>query len=130
MAEGPPVVAIINSSPDTVDLLRHVLEQAGFVVVSSQAYEIRGGHVDLQQLVQVHEPRVIVYDISPPYDRNWRFFEHIRQSPLLRGCRFVVTSTNPERLREMVHPQETVYEIIGKPFDLGLIVRAVQDAAL
>ena len=37
--ERPPVVAIFNTSPDTVEMLRIVLEQAGFVVMGLYTYD-------------------------------------------------------------------------------------------
>ena len=39
-------VAIINTSPDTVDLLRQVLQRAGFLVVSCYTFDIRDGRLD------------------------------------------------------------------------------------
>ena len=39
------VVAIINTSPDTVALLSNLLERAGFVVVSTFTHSLRDGHV-------------------------------------------------------------------------------------
>jgi hypothetical protein len=31
------------------------------------------GDLDLIDFVNHHTPAVILYDISPPYDANWRF---------------------------------------------------------
>ena len=38
---SPPVVAVINTSPDIVDMLRVTLEHAGYVVVTALTYDIR-----------------------------------------------------------------------------------------
>jgi response regulator RpfG family c-di-GMP phosphodiesterase len=125
----PPCVAVFNSSDDIVELLRILLEQAGFAVVSGHIDEIKKGKIDLQTFVQQHDPRVIVYDISPPYDRNWTFLEHLRARPPLEGRQFVLTTTNVKWVRECVGPSEHVYEIVGKPLDLDQIVGAVKEAS-
>ena len=61
------VVAIINTSPDTIGLLADLLERAGFLVVTTYTHHIRDGSIDLEAFLRTHRPRVIVYDIAPPY---------------------------------------------------------------
>lgn len=125
----PDCVAVFNTSDDVVELLRMVIEQAGFVVVTGHIDDIKRGKLDLQTFVAQHDPKVIVYDIAPPYDRTWVFLEHLRSQPPLKGRQFVLTTTNLARVREAVGPAENVYEIVGKPFDLDIIVRAVKEAS-
>lgn len=125
---APYVAAIINTSPDVVDMLRVVLEQAGIVVVSAFTHEIRDGHVDLERLLSQHKPNVIVYDIAPPYAANWQLYQHLSESPSMQQCQVVLTSTNPARVTELSGEDRRVYEIVGKPFDLDVIVRAVKEA--
>jgi DNA-binding NtrC family response regulator len=124
----PPVVAVINSTPDIVDMLRVTLEQAGFVVVTTQTHEIRDGHVEVEQFIGQHDPRVIVYDVAPPYEPNWQLFQHLAAMPVMQGRQFVVTSTNRRHVEGLAAPQHHVYEIVGKPFDLGQLVQAVKEA--
>lgn len=122
------VALVINTSPDTVEMLRIVLEQADFTVLSGYTYEISSGHVNLESMLRMHSPNVVVYDIAPPYDRNWDLFQHLQRS-VLKACPIVLTSTNPARLKEMVGANGTVYEIVGKPYDLDKIVQAAKAAA-
>lgn len=124
---GPPVVAIFNTSPDTIEMLRLVLEPVGYVVTGAYTYEVRDGEIDVEAMVKQHQPRMIIYDIAPPYDRNWRLFEHISRMPALKGISFLVTTTNQRQVREFAGPDKEIYEIVGKPYDLGLIVQAVKD---
>lgn len=121
-------VAVINSTPDIVDILRIALEQAGMVVVSALTHEIREGAIDIEQFVKQHDPRVIVYDIAPPYEPNWHLFQHVAAMPAMSGRQFVVTSTNARHVESFAGPQQHIYEILGKPFDLGQVVQAVKEA--
>ena len=123
----PPVVAVFNTSPDTVEMLRIVLEQAGFVVMGLYTYEARDGRIDIGNVFDQHEPDVVIYDIAPPYEKNWREFQHMCSMPALANRKFVLTTTNERRLREAVTENlPTMFEIVGKPYDLGLIVEQVK----
>lgn len=128
MSDSPPVVAVFNTSPDTVNLLRIVFEAAGFVVVSAFTYDIRDGHVDLLAFMTEHCPDVVVYDIAPPYDANWRLFQHLKASAALRNSQCVLTSTNAALVQKMIGSESLVYEFVGKPYDLNNILRAAQEA--
>jgi CheY-like chemotaxis protein len=122
-------VAVLNTSDDIVELLRIVFEQAGFVVISAYVDAIKRGDIDLERIVRQHRPSVILYDVTPPYDRQWTFMNHLRTLPLLRDVPFVLTSTNPARVREIVGTDAMIFEIVGKPYDLDQILNAVRSAA-
>lgn len=131
MAQGaaPAVVAVINTSPDIVDLLRGVLEPTGMVVVSTLTHDIREGKVDIARFLEQHNPSVVVYDIAPPYFGNWQLFQHMCRMPQMQSRQFVITSTNPAHVQELAGSHQAIYEVIGKPFDLDQITRAVKEAA-
>ena len=117
-------MAIFNTSPDTVDLLRIVLEQAGFVVFGAYSYDMRDGKIDITDMVKQHQPDLIIYDVAPPYDRNWRLFQHLCSMPALKGMNFLITTTNVRHVREVAGEGPELFEIVGKPYDLGKIVDA------
>ena len=122
-----PVAAIINTSPDTIDLLKDVLERAGFLVVTGYTHDIRDGRLDIEAFLRTHRPGVIVYDVAPPYQRSWDFLQHLRTTAL-NGYRFVITTTNQAQVEALVNRDEKVYEVIGTPEDLDAIVRATKEA--
>jgi DNA-binding NtrC family response regulator len=126
---GPPTVAILNTNDDTVEMLRLAVESEGMVAVSAHVDDIRRGQFDFGAFLQEHNPEVVIYDIPPPYDRSWLFLEHMRSLPSMEGRKLVLTSTNPARVQQVVQrATEPILEIIGKPYDLQLIVNAVKQA--
>jgi DNA-binding response OmpR family regulator len=124
----PPVVAVINSSHELVELLKVSLEQAGLLVVTLLSHQIRDGSVDLVAFMRAHTPRVIVYDVAPPYEADWALFQHVRGIDTIKHCVYVLTSPNAEQVHRLVGRDQQVYEIIGKPHDIGEFVGAVLQA--
>jgi CheY-like chemotaxis protein len=127
MASNSHVVAVFNTSEDTTDLLRIVLENAGFVVVTAFTNLLRDGRTDLEGFLRQHRPAVIVYDIAVPYEHNWRLYEHMRSTPACETIKFVLTTTNVRHVRALAG-DNVLHEIVGKPYDLDEIVRAVAEA--
>jgi CheY-like chemotaxis protein len=129
MTEGPTTVAIVNTSPDTVEMLRETFFRAGFMVVSCYTHDVRDGKIDFEAFMRQHKPRVIVYDIAPPYERNYRLFEHMRTMPVCEGCQFVLTSTNPVHVVRLAGRDEQVYEIVDRAEDLMRLTQVVKEAS-
>lgn len=125
---GPAVVAIFNSSPDAIALLSAPLREAGFTVVTALIHELRERRVDLDHFLRTHRPHVVVFDVGPPYGLNWRLLDRLREMPSAKGVRFIVTSVNPQRAEELSRGEQTIYEVIGKPYDLKQIADAVAEA--
>ncbi|HTI43373.1 MAG TPA: hypothetical protein VL693_16215 [Vicinamibacterales bacterium] len=122
-----PVVAVINTNPDLVELLKARLETAGFVVLILHIAEIRQG-LDLSAVLEAHQPSVVVFDVVMPYDRNYRFLQHLRETSL-KGYRFVLTTPNAVALVKIVGRDEKVYEVLDDSADIDAIVQAVREAA-
>lgn len=123
------MAAVLNTSADVVDLLRRSLEQAGIVTVTGFTHEIRDGAIDFDAFIGQHNPDLIVYDIAPPYDANWRLFQHLSRRPVATGRQFVLTATNAAHVEKLVAGDQRVYEVVGKPEDLDRIARAVKEAS-
>ena len=89
--------------------------------------DVKKGEIDLIDFINHHTPAVVVYDISPPYDANWRFLRLVRSSEPMQRRQFVITTTNKPVLERLVGDNEAL-EIIGKPYDLRRVVDAVRAA--
>jgi CheY-like chemotaxis protein len=129
MKDEPVVVAIVNTNPDLVRLLRVALNDAGFVVFVLHIVEIEEGTAEIDSFLRQHKPRVIVYDVAPPFEQNWRFLQHLRMATDFGRLQFVLTSMNLRRLQQLVGLDEQVYEIVGEPDEIAEVVRAVKEAA-
>jgi DNA-binding NtrC family response regulator len=129
MTSKATVVAVFNSSDDMVELLRVLFERHGFVVVTGHLSAIRKGELDLAAFVGQHRPDVVVYDVVPPYDRQWRFLDHLRETSPLNAIPFVLTSSNAKATRELASTDEQIIEVLGRPFEFDALVAAVKRAA-
>ena len=125
----PVVVAILNSNDEIVELMRVLIEQAGFIVVHGHIHDVKRGRLDLMNFIRQHDPSVIVYDLIPPYDRSWNFFRSVQTADYMKGRQFVLTSVNADRAREVMGKSAMVHEIVGKPLDLDEVLRAIKEAS-
>ena len=121
-------VAILNSSDDVVEMLRSLLEHAGFNTVAGHVPEFKRGEQDLIAFLETHNPDVIIYDIAPPYLENWTFLKLILQTEAAAGRKFVLTTANERLLRDVAGADIEVFEIAEKPDNLNAILNAVKRA--
>ena len=128
MPKTVPSIVVLNSSQDTIDLLKVVLEEQGYGVASAHVASVKSGEVDLLEFVDAHSPDVIVYDVALPYEENWKFLRLLQSSEPLKHIRWVITTTHKKHLQDLVHDCGEVYEVVGKPYDLAQIVGAIRNA--
>ena len=121
-------VVLFNSNRDAVAPLARLLESAGFDVVSALIPQVIDGRCDANGIMERHDPAVVVYDIGPPYEKNWEIFQICRATSM-RDRRFVITSANPAQVQRLAGRDERIYEIVDEPWDLDNIVHAVKEAA-
>ena len=91
---------------------------------------MKKGIINFSDFLAKHNPAVVIFDISPPYRENWRFFETMRDSLEMKSRGIVLTTTNKKRLDEIVGDNSDAIEIVGKPYDLQEISDAIENALL
>jgi two-component SAPR family response regulator len=81
----------------------------------------------LKEMLLEFKPDAILYDVSIPYDENWKFFRKISNFEEAKNIKFILTSTNKRNLEKIVGPTNSI-EILGKPFDLEELAKAIKIA--
>lgn len=120
-----PVVAVVNGAEDIVETMKEVLEDEGFNVVGMLISEIKRGRADLVEFMRVHNPLVVVYDVPPPYEESMTFLKLLKDTRALEDRCILLTTTNKRALLQVTGTKAEV-EILGKPFDLAQLVKAVK----
>src|SRR6185295_3336200 len=91
---GRPVVAVFNASQDTVDMLIAFFEQYGYEAVGEPWPAREPLDVDtVRAFVARHQPDVIVFDISFPYDHNWQRCREFHDAHDIQKIPVVLTTT-------------------------------------
>jgi hypothetical protein len=121
-----PLVAIINTALESIELLEELLADEDMDTVSAYVFEFKRGERDLRAFFEEHRPDVVVFDIAIPYVENWRYFQdHVLKLNVLPEQCFVLTTTNRTVLEMLVGPT-SVCELVGRPYDLDAIVTAIK----
>jgi DNA-binding response OmpR family regulator len=123
-----PLIYVVNSNLDTLDLLQVFFEQNGFAMAGCLASAIRRQDIDLRSECEQLRPIALIYDVGPPYDREWQFLRELLQSGICSDIPLIVTTTNEERLRRSVGTDEPILELFTKPYDMRLLIEAVTRA--
>lgn len=124
-----PVVALFNANDDTVEMVQRMLATTDVECLAGCHFaDLKKGNIDFGQFLAAHEPRVVIFDISPPYKQNWAFFKTLRDNSAMKGRGMVLTTTNKNRLDEVAGSDSDAFEIVGKPYDLNQITAAIMGA--
>jgi hypothetical protein len=120
-AEG--IVALFNASDDTIDMVLKLLTESGSdqTLIWCHFTDLKKGIVDFGKYMDKHNPEVVIVDLSPPYDENWRFFKTMRDAETMKGRGMVLTTTNKNRLDEVLGEDSHALEVVGRPKDLRQI---------
>jgi DNA-binding response OmpR family regulator len=121
-----PVVAVINTSAEILELLQEFLSDEGYDVVPAYTVDFKRGERDFHTFVAEYRPQAVLWDISIPYMENWAYFrDTILGSGVLPERCFVCSTVNRTVLEMLVGPTSTI-ELIGRPFDLDVIGKRIR----
>lgn len=123
-----PTVFVLDSSPETVELLCAALEDAGLRTAGVSEAEVRLNQANFEALVRVHQPAAIVFDIPAAAPDEWAFFAHVRRTPPCRDIPLVLTTSETSPLKHLMRFDSC--EILEKPYELPAVLAAVGRALL
>ena len=125
-AEG--VVALFNASDDTIDMVQKLLTASGReqVLIWCHFADLKKGIIDFGKYMEKHNPELVIFDLSPPYDENWSFFKTMRDAKTMQGRGIVLTTTNKNRLDEVLGEDSHALEVVGRAKDLQEIDTAIR----
>jgi CheY-like chemotaxis protein len=117
---GDRVVLVVEDDESIRKVITNVLEDHGFNVSSA-----RNGSEAMTRLESVI-PDVMVLDLLMPVMHGWDFMEAYAEKTGGEAIPIVVVSVNPALPRSF--NRFGVRDVIGKPFDIDDLVRAVERA--
>lgn len=125
---APGVVALFNASDDTIDMIQGLLTQSKGEqsLIWCHFADLKRGIVNFDKYMDKHNPEVVIFDLSPPYDENWRFFKTMRDAPTMKRRGVVLTTTNKNRLDEVLGEDSHALEVVGRAKDLAEIGAAIK----
>jgi hypothetical protein len=123
-------VVMFHASDDTVALMQALLTEAGAsqTLIHCPLADLKRGITDFRKHLHQHNPEVVIFDISPPYAENWTFFTAIRDDAVMRRRGVVLTTTNKQRLDEMVGEDTDAVEVVGGHLNRALILAEINAA--
>jgi CheY-like chemotaxis protein len=123
-------IAIVDGDSDLMDVLREILEEGGFRVVTLALPEVRADPEAVRRLYRTEDPRVVLFDVAPPVAEDWALLQSLRSWPESRGRHFVVTTTHAVQLRAIADADATAgIEVVPKPFDIQHLLAILQRSA-
>jgi hypothetical protein len=125
---APGVIALFNASDDTIDMIQRLLTKSGGSqsLIWCHFADLKKGVVNFESYMKKHNPEVVIFDISPPYDENWQYFKKMRDAKTMRGRGSVLTTTNKLRLDEVLKEDSHALKVVGKTADLEAINTAIK----
>jgi two-component system chemotaxis response regulator CheY len=116
-------VLTVDDSRTIRDMLRHTLEQAGFLV-----FQAEDGQQGLEVLDQ-SEPHVIVTDINMPRLDGFGFIEGVRRNSRWRAVPILVLTTESDAEKKARAREAGATGWIVKPFNPDKLIEAVRRVA-
>jgi hypothetical protein len=122
----PRVVAVLNSNDDLVRLISETLHDEGYLTMRHHIANLRDGHTDITRFFEDRDPRVIIYDLAPPFILNWQFYQLLSAHPSMTGRKVVLTTNNAAALKEICDVDGL--QVVGRDDDLRELLRRVAKA--
>ncbi len=104
----PPVLCIVDDDGSTVELVREVAEESGWVAYGFERIE------EARQFLSARQPTLLVLDDDLPDGRGGDLARELRDDPTSDVPVLVCTAAHPRRQREIGEWAP----VLSKPFDI------------
>jgi hypothetical protein len=123
-------VAMFSASDDTIAMMQALLIEAAAdqSLISCPLADIKQGITDFRKYLEGHNPEVVIFDISPPYNENWAVFTTIRDDAVMRGRGVVLTTTSKAHLDELNGEETYACEVVGGVVNRALLLAEIKAA--
>jgi CheY-like chemotaxis protein len=112
-----------------IRLIDETLEDEGYTVATEHVISLKDGVSNLGQFLTNHQPALILFDLSPPYQQNWNFLQLLRKIPMVQRIPIVLTTVNKVALEKTVGKTDA-FELMGTREDLAPIVAEINRLTL
>ena len=114
-----PKILIVDDEPDTVELMKVILEKEGFEILSA------GNEKECLEKIRKEKPDLILLDIMMPDMSGWEVYDKIRKNDRKTKVMFVsVVEISEERKKRLI--KDGVSDYMMKPFTRDELVRKVK----
>jgi hypothetical protein len=113
-------VALILWNPDVIDLVSLILQNRN---LKSSGVEPSQGIDKIEQLIVSRAPRVVVFDLDPPYAQSAATALELMTH--FTDCSFVMTCAD-RSLAERAAPWLRRHQVFQKPYDADEIAQTVR----
>jgi DNA-binding response OmpR family regulator len=114
-------IAVINSSPDFLLIVRELFEEEGYAVTTSDF-----GHTVFARIVMQH-PDALIVDVAVGQPEGWELLERLNAEPATSDIPVLVTSTTPRLLEEAQAAGYGTHHYLAKPLDLDAVLAAIRE---
>jgi DNA-binding response OmpR family regulator len=118
-AAEAPVLCIVDDDGSTVELVREVAEESGWVAYGFERIE------DARRFLDARQPTLLVLDDDLPDGRGGDLARELREDPTTDVPVLVCTAAHPNRQREIGEWAP----VLSKPFDIFEFERHLEASA-
>ena len=118
--DAPMIIAIVEDQAAISELLRDVLDDAGYMPIIISSPETA-----LAEIKQMRADLVLL-DIMMPRRNGWEVLDDLRSDPATQGVPVVLTSAVYDRIGRRPLPIGGPIRFAAKPFEVGDLLETIE----
>jgi len=114
-------ILIVDDEPELVDIIRIILENAG--------YEVKSAYSGSECLIRVEKEKfdLILMDIRMPRMDGWETLRRMRKKGVLNDTKVIILTIEKGPGVEIFGLQDVVKDYLTKPFDRDTLLRSITE---